>query len=67
MARFDRNKNYYQILGVSESATTNEVLSAFNTAVNELKEDLDNGNISKDSYSINKKTDSLGGDGQASK
>lgn len=50
MAKFDKNKDYYQILGVSRDATADQILRNYNAIIASLKQQLDSGYISKDNY-----------------
>lgn len=49
-ASYDKNKDYYQILGISETANTGDVLRAYNAKVDALKEALRNNTISGEDY-----------------
>ena len=53
-ASYDKNKDYYQILGISNTATTGDVLRAFNTKIEQLNADLKKKKITDEEYQAKK-------------
>jgi DnaJ-class molecular chaperone len=49
-ASYDKNKDYYQILGISNTATTGDVLRAFNAKMEQLNADLKKKKITGEEY-----------------
>ena len=49
-ASYDKNKDYYGILGISNTATTGDVLRAYNAKMDALKSDLKRKKISGEEY-----------------
>ena len=48
--KYDVNKNYYQILGISDTATTAEVLKAFSDKVDALRKQLNEKKINQQAF-----------------
>ena len=48
--KYDVNKNYYQILGISDNATTAEVMKAFSDKVDALRKQLSENKITQQAY-----------------
>ena len=53
-ASYDKNKDYYQILGISNTATTGDVLRAFNAKMEQLNADLKKKKITGEEYQAKK-------------
>lgn len=53
-ASYDKNKDYYQILGISNTATTGDVLRAFNAKIEQLNADLKKKKITGEEYQAKK-------------
>ena len=53
-ASYDKNKNYYQILGISNTASTGDVLRAFNAKIEQLDADLRKKKITREQYNARK-------------
>ena len=49
-ASYDNNKDYYQILGISNTATTGDALRAFDTKIKDLKARLNKKKITGEEY-----------------